>query len=174
MDDDKIKTGEQEARMLELRQQIQSAFPSYIYEGVVTKYDDKLADPGLDEEKELYETLKGKMWTEVPSQFLDSQPDGYVLLVDDAFAAFIAAWLRRSLDNINGENKVRDFVVYAFGPKRDLVPDTTGLIQQRLIALNGQQRGVLRALLAEFADKGPSAFQRKLASEAAGLIDSLS
>lgn len=174
MNEGNIKTREPEARTDELRKLIRSAFPAHIYDGVITAYDDKLEDPELDEEKELYERLKGKTWTDVPQRFLDSRPDGYVLLVDKAFVAFIAAWLTRSLDDIDGENKVRDFVVYAFAPKRDLVPDTTGFIRQRLIALDGQQRDTLHALLMEFAETEPSAFQRKLASEAVGLIDSLS
>jgi hypothetical protein len=174
MNDGNIKTGEREARTVELRRLIRSAFPAHIYDGTITNYDDKLEDPELDEEKELYERLKGKAWTDVSQQFLDSQPDGYVLLVEKAFVAFVAAWLTRSLDNFDGENKVRDFVVYAFGPKRDLVPDMTEFIRQRLIALDGQQRDVLHALLTEFAETDPSAFQRKLASEAVALIDSLS
>ena len=173
MNEGNIKTGEREARTVQLRKLIRSAFPAHIYDGVITNYDDKLEDPELDEEKELYERLKGKTWIDLPQQFLDSQPDGYVLLVDKAFVAFIAAWLTRSLDNIDGENKVRDFVIYAFGPKHDLVPDMTGFIRQRLITLDSQQRNVLHALLTESAETAPSAFQRKLASEAVGLIDSL-
>ena len=128
----------------------------------------------MDEEKELYEKLKGKAWTDLSQQLLDSQPDGYLLLVEKAFVAFVAAWLTRSLDNLDGENKVRDFVVYAFGPKRDLVPDMTEFIRQRLITLDGQQRNVLHALLTEFAETDLSAIQRKLALEGIGLIDRLS
>lgn len=174
MSDDNIENREQEVRTDDLRKLIRRAFPADIYDGVITKYDEKLEDPELDDEKELFEKLKGKKWTDVPQQFLDSQPDGYLLLVDQAFVAFIAAWLTRSLDNISAENNVRDFVVYSFGPKRNLVPDTTGFIRQRLIALDSRQRDVLHALLKEFAQTDPSAFQRTLALEAVALIDSLS
>jgi hypothetical protein len=152
---------------------IQRAFPAKTYDGVITGYDDKLNDPELDEEKELYENLKGKKWTDVPQQLIKNKPDGYVRLTNESFAAFIAAWLMRSLENMNGENEVRDFVVYAFSPKHDMVPDTTEFIRQRLIALNPEQRYVLHALLTEFAKIDPSAFQRRLALEAVALLESL-
>jgi hypothetical protein len=150
---------------------IRRAFPAEAYDKLITPFDDKVDDPELDEEKELYEALKGKKWTDVPRQLLDNQPDGYVVLTDEAFVAFVAAWLMQSLENIDGENRVRDFVVYAFGPKRDLVPDTTGFILHRLLALNLEQRHVLRALLTEFAERDPSEFQRRLALEALSLLD---
>ena len=156
-----------------LRESIRRAFPEEKYTGRITHYDDKLDDPELDEEKYLYEGLKGKRWTEVPQQLLDSRPDGYALLTDEAFIAYLAAWLTRSLENIDSENEVRDFVVYAFSPKHDMVPDTTDRVLHRLRALDPEQRETLRSLLAEFAERDPSAFQRTLASDAVVLIGTL-
>jgi hypothetical protein len=161
------------ARTSELREAIQQTFPAERYDGVITNDDKKLDDPELDDEKELYEALKGKKWTDVPQQLLDTQPDGYVLLTDEAFAAFIAAWLMRSLESLDGENEVRDFVVYAFSPRDDMVPDTTGLVLHRMRILSSQQRRVLHSLLTEFAERDPSEFQKRLALEAVALLESL-
>ena len=160
-------------RTAELRELIQRTFPAETYSGRITSYDDRLDDPGLDEEKDLYEALKGRRWTEIRQQILDSKPDGYVRLTNEAFAAFIAAWLTRSLDDINGENEVRDFVVYTFSPKHDMVPDTTASTVRQLRAMSPEQRSTLRSLLTEFAKRASSAFQRRLASEAVALINSI-
>jgi hypothetical protein len=162
-DDNAMMPG-QDVRTAELREMIQRAFPAETYDGVITGYDDKLDDPELDEEKELYENLKGKEWTDVPQQLIRNKPDGCVRLTNESFPAFIAAWLMHSLENMNGENGI---------PKHDMVPDTTEFIRQRLIALKQEQRYVLHALLTEFAKKDPSAFQRGLALEAVALLESL-
>lgn len=160
-------------RIAELRESIRRTFPAEICTQSITPCDGTLDDPDLDEEKYLYESLKGLKWTEVPQQVLTNQPDGYMLLTAEAFKLFLAAWLIRSLDNIDGENKVRDFVVYAFSPKHDMVPDTTDFILHRLQALSPEQRDALHSLMLEFAERESSAFQRKLAAEAVALIDSL-
>ena len=160
-------------RIDELRKLIRHAFPAEAYTGRITPCDDELDDPDLDDEKDLYEALKGRRWTDLPQRFLDNQPDGYVLLIDEAFGAFLPAWLIRSLENIDGENEVRDFVVYTFSPKHDMVPDTTDFILHRLRTLSPEQRHVLHSLFVEFAERDPSAFQRKLASEAITLLDTL-
>ena len=173
MSNDDASLGAHNGRVEALRQSIQRAFPAETYTGRITPYDDRLDNPDLDDEKDLHEALKGRRWTEIPQQLLQNQPDGYVLLTAEAFAAFIAAWLMRSLENIDGENEVRHFVVYAFSPKHDLVPDTTAFVLHRLRALSPEQRETLRSLLMDFAQQDPSAFQRKLASDAVSLIDTL-
>src|SRR5215467_3298005 len=94
----------------ELRNSIQRAFPAETYGGQITSSDEELDDPELDEEKYLYEALKGKRWTEIRQEVLDNKPDGYLRLTDEAFVVYLAAWLIRSLDDIDGKNEVRDFV----------------------------------------------------------------
>lgn len=165
---------ENDKRIAALREAIKRAFPAEPYTGTVTPCDESLEDPDLDSEKNLYEGLKGRRWTDVSQQLLDSEPDGYVLLTDEAFAAFLASWLTRSLDNMGGANEVREFVVYAFSPKHDMAPDTTDLVLRRLRFLSSGQREALRSLLMEFAETEGSGFRRKLASEAVVLIDSVS
>jgi hypothetical protein len=173
MSNDDATTHGRSGRIAELRESIRHTFPAEIFTQSITPCDQTRDDPELDEEKYLYESLKGRKWTEVPPQVLTNQPDGYMLLTAEAFKALLAAWLIRSLDNIDSENEVRDLVVYAFSPKHDMVPDTTDFILHRLRALSAEQRDTLHSLLLEFAERDSSAFQRKLAAEAVALIDSL-
>ncbi len=165
--------GGENVRIAELRESIRRAFPAQAYSGRVTSYDDELDDPDRDEEKYLYEALKGRKWIDVPQQIIGDLPDGYVLLTQEAFEAFVAAWLLRSLENIDREDEVRDFVIYTFSPKHDKVPDTTEYVLDRVRALNPEQRHVLHSVLAEFAARDKSTFRRKLASAGAGLLDAL-
>ena len=75
--DDNAMIPGQDFRTAELREMIQRAFPAETYDGVITGYDDRLDDSDLDEEKELYENLKGTKWTDVPQQLIKNKPDGY-------------------------------------------------------------------------------------------------
>jgi hypothetical protein len=160
-------------RIAELRQSIERAFPAKPYIGKIMPFDEKLDDPEMDEEKELYDALKGRKWTEVPKEILHNQPDAYVLLTDEAFTAFIAAWLMCSLEDMEGENEVRNFLVYAFSPKHDKLPDTTEFVRHQIRALNQEQRHTLRSILLEVAEREPSSFVKRLASEAVALIDTI-
>lgn len=83
---------------------------------------------------------------------------------------FLAAWLVCSLEDIDGENEVRERLVYAFSPGG--VISTEELIVGRLRTLNTEQRVVVRSLLTEFAQRERSAFIRKHAVDAVKLIDS--
>ena len=160
-------------RIAELRESIHRAFPAETYTGKITRYDEELDDPELDEEKDLYEALKGRKWTDVPKEFLQNQPDGYVLLADEAFRAFIAAWLMCALENIDADHDVRNFLVYAFSPKHDMVPDTTDFALHRIRNLNLEQRDTLRSVLLEIGERAPDSYLKRLASEAVALIDML-
>src|ERR1700721_2962157 len=100
----------QDERVAALRVAIREAFPAEVYNGKVTRYDGAFTAE-LDDEQKLYEALKGRKWTDVQEQLVYSEPDGYLLLIDEAFVAFVAAWFMRSVENIDGENQVRDFVV---------------------------------------------------------------
>jgi len=74
---------------------------------------------------------------------------------------------------MDSENDVRNFVVYAFSPKTDMVPDTTDRILGRLRLLSSEQRSVVRSLLVEFCERGTAPFVRALAVKAVALIDKL-
>ena len=133
----------EDQRIIALRDAVRRAFPEVTYTGKVTRHDGAWL-PELTEENAihdddmfLYEGLTGKKWTEVPEKLLDAFPGDFVLLTDEALVAFLAAWLTRSLDNIDGENPVREFSVYAFSPGESSTADLKiGLLR----ALNTEQR----------------------------------
>jgi hypothetical protein len=95
-----------------LRVLIGNAFLTEPYNGPVTPVDGSEWTEELDDAIELWQSLSGKSWTEVPDEFVDRHYGSLVLLTPTAFAAFLPAWLSRSLLNSN----VREFTVYAFAP----------------------------------------------------------
>src|SRR3954451_3095627 len=105
--DDNRPKDKQQAALVE---SIQSSFPSVPFFGKVTPVDGEWT-PEVDDERALYDVLVGKKWTDIPSEFIRSQPDGFELLTDEAFQVFLPAWLRYSLENMEGENEVRHFIV---------------------------------------------------------------
>lgn len=150
---------ESQSRIVALRELIQRAFPAEVYKGKVMSVDGKWT-PELDEEKELFDALHARRWTDLPEQLLTSQPDGYCLLTDGAFAAFFAAWMMVSLENIEAENEVRNFVAYAFHNTL-----------RKFETLNTDQQKVVRSLLEEFAHHERSPYIRRCAAESVALID---
>jgi len=166
-------------RLAALRELILRSFPAEPYTGKVTPNDGawlpELTEENaiLDDDKFLYEALNGRKWTEILTNFIYGQPGGLALLTDEAFTSFLPAWLLCSLENIDGQNEVRNFVVYTFSPRRDLIPDMTWFKTNRIRILNPRQRLSVRSLLAEFAERETSSYLRKLASQAIALIDSL-
>jgi len=144
-----------------LRRAIGNSFPAEPYLGAITPCDQDGEWPEeLDDDEDLYKTLPGLKWTAVPEELLQRQPSGFGLLTNTAFVAFFAAWLTRALDDIDGENQVREFVVYSF---------CDNLRQYRILDVN--QRSVLRSVLMEFSKRERNRFVREKASEAVALID---
>jgi hypothetical protein len=164
-DETKQDSASEDDRIRALRESIRRSFPAEPYKGKITDHDGEFPDHFdeetaiLDDEKELYDAFRGKAWTEVPIEIFQHQPSGYDLLADEAYAVFIAAWLMRSLENMDAENEVRDFVVYSFQTMR------------KFRVLNPEQQLTVRSLLVEFAQRGTSKFAANLAKEAVALID---
>jgi hypothetical protein len=159
-----------------LRNAIQKAFPVVVYEGPITRSDGawlpELTDENAihDDDKFVYEALKDRKWTDVPKEFLHQEPDGYLLLTDEALVSYLAAWLMCSLDDIGDENLVRDYLTYAFSPSAE---DWIREFKLNLVrSLNSEQRAVLRLLMVDFAQREPSEFVRSHAAAAVGFIDS--
>ena len=164
--DSESELQEPDGRTAALREAIRRSFPAERYTGKVTPHDGEwlpeLTEENaiLDDHMFLYEALNGRRWTEVPTQLLRNQPDGYVLLTDEAFTAFLPAWLMHSLEGMDAKNEVRDFLVYTF---------SSTLSQFRV--LNPEQQLTVRSLLAEFAERESSPYVKKLAFQALALID---
>ena len=56
----------------------------------------------------VYEALNGRIWPDIPKEFLRREPDGFVLLTDGTLVAYLPAWLMCALDDMDGENVVRE------------------------------------------------------------------
>ena len=165
---------EQNKRVAALIDSIRRSFPVVRYTGDVTQFDARLDDPDFYDvkpdpdladfwdEKELRDAFKGRGWTEVPRNLLFRHPDGYVLLTDQAFVAFLPAWLMCSLEGMDEENEVRNFLAYAF----------SNTLRQFQI-LNPEQRVTVRSILAEFVERGTGSSVRNLLTKTIVFIDDL-
>ncbi|MBS1798189.1 MAG: hypothetical protein JSS95_00020 [Acidobacteria bacterium] len=162
----------QDKTVTKLREAIKRYFPANTYLGKLTPVDLQWTEE-LDEEKALYESLKGKNWTQIPGEILDSLPSGYMLLTDQAFPLFFPAWLMRCLEQVS-PSEIQSFLIYSFSPKRDLVPDTTNLAVRKLKILNCEQLSTLRYLIDEISNSHSSEYVRELATKAIALIDEVS
>jgi hypothetical protein len=167
--------GGADERLAALRESVPRVFPLVAYHGPVTPYDgDWLA--GLTEENAfledyiwLHEALHGRQWSEVPKDVVCAIPSELSLLTSEAVAAFLPAWILCSLENITGENEVREDFIYTFSP--DGHPGLTDFQLSRLRALNSDQRSLIRSILVEFAHVEPSEFVRDHAAAAVKFID---
>jgi hypothetical protein len=97
--------------------------------------------------------------------------DEYVLLTSEALVAFIAAWLMCSLENLAGENHVRDLFIYKFSSDRE---ESKELTIDLLRAFNPEQLAVLRLFFVESSKNESSKYVREDALNAGKFIDSLS
>jgi hypothetical protein len=129
-----------------LRQIILDSFPSYPLHGLVmaVSHDPSVYEVDADN---LDKVLAGKEWRELEAEYLDANPDEYVLMNDSAVAAFLGAWLWRAADDLRGENRVRDSLIFhlaSFGGSR---VQNYGLWANGFRSLNQQQRNAISSLL---------------------------
>jgi hypothetical protein len=92
----------------EVRDQIRLAFPATEYSGPITNCD-------CDECTHLREELGHKSWDQVSAAFLDLTCSP-VLLTQEAFAAFLPAYMLRALDDLSRQSVVLEFTVYSLCP----------------------------------------------------------
>jgi hypothetical protein len=175
-----IDTGE---HLTHLRNAVLRAFPDVVFDGQITPHDGEwpndLTENAIYEgqviygdEKILYEGLKGHKWSDISRQFIEGMAIDFVLLTSEALVTFIAAWLMRSLENLTGQNDVRNYFIYTFGLNKD--EQSRDFTISLLRAFNPEQLAVLRLLLAEFSKSESSNFVREHAHNAMKLIESLS
>jgi hypothetical protein len=162
-------------RLAALRDSVPRVFPLVAYQGPVTPYDGdwlpELTEENafLEEYKFLYEALHGRQWSEVPKNVVYAVPSELSLLTNEAVAAFLPAWILCVLEDVNGDNEVREYFIYLFSPSKEasLRDFTLG----RLRALNPDQRSLLRSVLMEFAQRERNEYVRGHASAAVKFID---
>lgn len=176
-------SGNSAEHLTELRNAILRAFPDVVFDGQITPHDGEWPDepkeedliegqPIYGDEMLLYEGLKGHKWSEIPRDFLQGMSGDYVLLTSEALAAFIAAWLMRSLEDLTGDNDIRQIFIYALSPRDEA--EGKEFTISLLRAFNPGQLAVLRLLLNEFSQSESSSFVRQRAHYAVKFIDSLS
>ena len=89
----------------ELRDQIRSAFPAAAYYGQITVCD-------CGECTYIREGLRQKRWDEISAKFVDFTCSP-VLLTEEAFCAFLPAYLLRALDDLTSSAIVLELTVYS-------------------------------------------------------------
>lgn len=141
-----------------LRASIIAAFPNSVFSGSITAVDGR-TDRELDEEQALYNALYGKKWSDIEASFVSSYPDGISLLTDEAFAAFLPAWLIAAL----GDNEVRELVVFFFSSSAHEPSERRDRRIQQLTLL---QKKVLREFLTYCAEMEASEFVKEHARSA--------
>jgi hypothetical protein len=166
-----MSNSEQELDIRSLRELIRRTFPAKQFDGKITPADGAFTEE-LDEEKDLYDTLRNIEWPDIPETFIRANPDGFVLLTDAACAAFLPAWLIQALDT-EKENIVREFLTYAFSPREDMAPDTSISIANRFKQLNSAQRSTVLSVLEHIAKYEPSQFIKDHAKYAVTFLDHL-
>lgn len=157
-------------RLTHLQNAILRAFPDVVFDGPITHHDNEWPDDIPEnriyegqvlygDEMFLYQELKGHKWSEVSREFIQGMATEYVLLTSEALVAYIAAWLMHSLENLTGENQVRDLFIYMFTPRDEQKDFIISLFR----AFNPEQLVVLRLLLVEFSETVSSDYVREYA-----------
>ena len=124
-----------ERRLLQKR--IEDAFGDMPFNGPITSVDG-MENEELDEQRLLYAELHAKRWRDISPDFIKAYPDGVVLLSDDAYAAFLPAWILCALE----DEKVRELLIYQFSPETP-----SDRIHHRVLQLTTTQRGALLEFL---------------------------
>jgi hypothetical protein len=165
-----IDTNQRKRQIDALREMLYSAFPPVIYNGAITYSDDEYGSgpwpEELDDDEDLFKTLKGKKWTDISIDLFDQPGNLGVrkggnlsLLTNEAYAAFLPAWLRFSLEHQGDGNLARSFFAYEFEA-------LYGSLPAKLCLLTFAQRKVFRAFLNDTAEFENSEFVRKSAVRA--------
>jgi hypothetical protein len=128
--------------MEHVRGLIRRAFPDVVYSGSITPVDGKTGED-YDEYEALHDALRGKTWSEIQSSFIQGNAYGLVLLTDEAFVAYLPAWLTEGV----ADRQVSDALVSTFYP--DPAKDQ-GRMNRRMQQMNSAQVEALCAFLALF------------------------
>jgi hypothetical protein len=157
-----------------LRDNIRTVFPDDAFLGSVTPVDrisEKVYDDVLgldvelyDDQQALYGSLHRRRWSEIPASFINSNPDGIVLLTNETFVAFLPAWLTCALT----DKQVREFMVYTFSPEPDKPSER---MDSRMLLLTSQQKKALLAFLAHCVEVESSKFIKEHARTALAYVD---
>jgi len=147
----------------DIQRKIKRAFPEAIFSGPITSVDG-LPNQELDEQQALFSALRGRKWSEVPGSIIEGNPNGLVLLTDDAFQAFLPAWLIGAL----AQEEVLEMMLYLFSPESHT---SLAMMNRRMQRLNSRQKEAIRALLLYCAEAESSTFVKKQARKAIDYVE---
>lgn len=103
----------------ELQRRIRSAFPPEHFLGTIT------VGCECDECKELARVLLNQKWDELSEETMQAQFGSLPLLSSEAWAAFLPAWLMRSLDDLYAaDQKFREWTLYDLALYRETAEDS--------------------------------------------------
>jgi hypothetical protein len=100
----------------ELKASLRNAFPAIPFKGRVAEADGSEWTEELDDELALGEMLRGREWPSIPADFIDTHAADLPLLTPEAFVAFFPAWVVRSLDRIEMQDRVLEHTIYSLSP----------------------------------------------------------
>jgi len=133
----------------ELRKRIRDAFPAEQYFGPVTN------GCTCEECTAPANALLHQRWDALSDETLEEQFGSLPLLSPEALAAFLPAWMIRSLDNLDlSEQKIREWTLYELAlyydektDEPDELPSRIDRLRRRAAALMPQQIGVVARFL---------------------------
>jgi hypothetical protein len=100
------------ADLEKFRTQLISAFPPQQFYGPIARCE-------CEECSALRRELPGKRWDQIPAEFVDLNSGALCLLEPGALAAFLAAWLWRSMETLDDKSVLAEFTVYSLCPGSD-------------------------------------------------------
>ena len=109
----------------DVRRHIQAAFPARAFFGPIT------GGCKCDECAELSKSLRQQSWDTLSDNTMDAQFGSLPLLSPEAFAAYLPAWLMRSLDSPDNEQqKFREWTLYTLALYHDVEDGVEELLRK--------------------------------------------
>ena len=131
----------------------------------ITPADGEAWAEEIDDDLDLRDKLSNRAWNEVTAEIIGMQAADLPLFTPEAYAAFLPAWLMHSLENLSGDNEVRDFTVYEFC-RHDPHPALQEHQRIRHALLNAEQRKGVVDFLVLVSNRERDQFWRAKAEEA--------
>jgi hypothetical protein len=131
-----------------VRAQIRKAFPAEPFLGPIS------GPCQCDECTALADSLRHKTWDQLDDATMDIQFGAMPLLTPEAFPAYLAAWLMRSLKNLENEDqKFREWTLYYLAlyheetDPPDELPRAIAYLQSKAACLSSEQVAAVNACL---------------------------
>jgi hypothetical protein len=156
---------DRDAAAATLQKTIILAFPPTTFRGGITPADGEAWAAEIDDDLDLRDKLSNRAWNEVTAEVIGMHAADLPLLTPEAFAAFLPAWLMHSLEDLSGDNKVRDFTVQEFC-RHDAHPTLQEHQRIRHALLNAEQRKAVVDFLVLVSNRERDQLLRACAAEA--------